>query len=97
MRLAMIAAGLMLSAAMSLPALAGQSGGTMDQGSTGMGTGSSTLDRSSAPNMSWGGGTTGMYHGTSGSNLPRYAGDTPKTSTIGGGQNQGASRGSANR
>ncbi len=83
----------LLSALLIVPAMADQSGGTLDKGSTDMGTGSSRLDRNSAPNLRLGAGTTGMYHGTSGSNLPRWAGQTPDTSPH---SSNGNSQGSTN-
>jgi len=74
---------LMLSATLALPALADQSGGTMDSGSVGMGTGASRLDRSAAPDFRLGAGTSGMYKGTSGSDMPHWTGDTSRTSVTG--------------
>ena len=74
---------LMLSAALAIPAMVDQSGGTMDSGSVGMGTGASRLDRSAAPDIRLGAGTSGIYKGTSGSDMPRWAGNTPNTSVTG--------------
>ena len=70
---------LLLAATLIVPAMADQSGGTLDSGSIGMGTGSSRLNRNAAPNLRLHAGTSGIYHGTSGSDMPRWAGETPNT------------------
>ena len=65
------------AALLTVPAVADQSGGTMSSGSVGMGSDHSAGNATSAPNMQWGCGTTGIYRGTSGSDLSRA---TPKDS-----------------